>query len=58
MALAGRTLRVPGVGPDEVRRALALDNAAANTGVRVHRAPATLEERFFSLTAGRAQAAA
>ena len=58
VALAGRTLRVPGVGPAEVRRALALDNAAGSAGLRVYLVPATLEERFFSLAAGRAQAAA
>ena len=58
VALAGRTLRVPGVSPDEVRRALAVDIAAGSAGDRVHLAPATLEERFFSLAAGRAQAAA
>ena len=45
-ALAGRTLRVPGASPAEVRRALGALPA------RVSEAPATLEERFFQLTAG------
>jgi ABC-2 type transport system ATP-binding protein len=58
VALAGRTLRVPGVSPNEVRQALAVDNAAGSAGDWVHQAPATLEERFFSLAAGRALAAA
>jgi len=44
VALAGRTLRVPGATPAEVRRAL--DGVSA----RVYEAPATLEERFFQLT--------
>jgi ABC-2 type transport system ATP-binding protein len=43
-ALAGRTLRVPGASPAEVRRALGPWPA------RVSEAPATLEERFFQLT--------
>ena len=43
VALAGRSLRVPGVAPGDVRRALgALD-------AQVTEAPATLEERFFEL---------
>ncbi len=44
-ALNGRTLRVPGAGPAEVRRAL------GPLPARVSEAPATLEERFFELTA-------
>src|SRR5215472_1158946 len=44
VALAGRTLRVPGAGPPQVRRALGEIEA------RVAQAPATLEERFFQLT--------
>ncbi len=43
-ALAGRTLRVPGASPAEVRRALGPQPA------RISEAPATLEERFFQLT--------
>jgi ABC-2 type transport system ATP-binding protein/ribosome-dependent ATPase len=46
VALTGRTLRVPGAGPGEVRRAL------AGTEARVYDAPATLAERFFQLTTG------
>jgi ABC-2 type transport system ATP-binding protein len=42
-ALVGRTLRVPGADPAEVRRALGPVEASV-TG-----APATLEERFFEL---------
>jgi ABC-2 type transport system ATP-binding protein len=50
-ALVGRTLRVPGAGPAEVRRALGPVQASV-TG-----APATLEERFFELilSSGRAR---
>ena len=44
VALAGRSLRVPGSAPQEVRRALGDIDAS------VHAAPATLEERFFQLT--------
>jgi ABC-type multidrug transport system ATPase subunit len=44
VALVGRTLRVPGAAPDEVRRAL------GNLPATVTSAPATLEERFFQLT--------
>jgi ABC-2 type transport system ATP-binding protein/ribosome-dependent ATPase len=44
VALVGRTLRVPGVAPAEVSRALGAIQA------RVTSAPATLEERFFQLT--------
>jgi ABC-2 type transport system ATP-binding protein len=56
VSLAGRSLRVPGASPDEVRRAL----AAGSESDRVYVAPATLEERFFDLTlaASRPQAAA
>jgi ABC-2 type transport system ATP-binding protein len=43
-ALAGRTLRVPGASPAEVRRAL------GPLPAQVSEAPATLEERFFQLT--------
>jgi len=43
-ALVGRTLRVPGAGPAQVRRALGPIEAS------VTEAPATLEERFFELT--------
>src|SRR5215813_4734779 len=43
-ALVGRTLRVPGADPADVRRALG--PVAASVSV----APATLEERFFELT--------
>jgi ABC-2 type transport system ATP-binding protein len=49
VALAGRTLRVPGAGPDVVGLALA-SGAARQRGDRVYEAPATLEERFFDLT--------
>jgi len=42
VSLAGRLLRVPGAGLDEVRRALP-------DGCRVCTEPATLEERFFDL---------
>jgi ABC-2 type transport system ATP-binding protein len=42
--LVGRTLRVPGANPADVRRALGPVEA------RVTVAPATLEERFFELT--------
>jgi hypothetical protein len=49
VALAGRTLRVPGASPDAVRTAL--DHGAAGPGAdRVYAAAATLEERFFDLT--------
>jgi ABC-type multidrug transport system ATPase subunit len=43
-ALEGRSLRVPGAAPDEVRRALGGIEAT------VCDAPATLSERFFELT--------
>jgi ABC-2 type transport system ATP-binding protein len=49
VALAGRTLRVPGAGPAEVQRALAAAGGAAGGPARVTAAPATLEERFFQL---------
>ena len=42
VALAGRALRVPGAGPDQVRQVLP-------AGYRVHSEPGTLEERFFEL---------
>jgi ABC-2 type transport system ATP-binding protein len=42
--LVGRTLRVPGAGPADVRRALGPVEASVTV------APATLEERFFELT--------
>jgi ABC-2 type transport system ATP-binding protein len=53
-ALVGRTLRVPGADPADVRRALGPIEASV-TG-----APATLEERFFelTLTSSRAEAPA
>jgi ABC-2 type transport system ATP-binding protein/ribosome-dependent ATPase len=41
--LVGRTLRVPGAGPADVRRALGPVEASVTV------APATLEERFFEL---------
>jgi ABC-2 type transport system ATP-binding protein len=44
VALAGRTLRVPGAAPGAVRRAL------GDLPATVRSAPATLEERFFELT--------
>jgi ABC-type multidrug transport system ATPase subunit len=51
-ALVGRTLRVPGAAPEEVRSAL------GELPARIYRAPATLEESFFQLTlAGSAGAA-
>jgi ABC-2 type transport system ATP-binding protein len=43
VALAGRTLRVPGASPEAVLRAL------GDADARVFQAPATLEERFFQL---------
>ncbi len=43
VALAGRSLRVPGVPPADVRRAL------GPVPAELHLAPATLEERFFEL---------
>jgi ABC-2 type transport system ATP-binding protein len=43
VALAGRTLRVPGASPEAVLRAL------ADADARAYEAPATLEERFFQL---------
>jgi len=42
--LVGRTLRVPGADPADVRRALGPVEASVTV------APATLEERFFELT--------
>jgi ABC-2 type transport system ATP-binding protein len=44
VALAGRTLRVPGAPPAAVAEVL------GGAGARVTEAPATLEERFFQLT--------
>jgi ABC-type multidrug transport system ATPase subunit len=44
VALVGRTLRVPGAAPGEVRQAL------GDLPATVTSAPATLEERFFQLT--------
>jgi len=54
VALAGRTLRLPGISPAEAERALTSPPAAATgeagpAGYRVYSAPATLEERFFEL---------
>jgi ABC-type multidrug transport system ATPase subunit len=49
-ALVGRTLRVPGASPEEVKRMLAAVPA------RVYEAPATLEERFLQLTLPAARA--
>jgi ABC-2 type transport system ATP-binding protein len=49
-ALVGRTLRILGVGPREVRGAL------GDLEARLSEAPATLEERFLELTLGRAAA--
>jgi ABC-2 type transport system ATP-binding protein len=53
-ALVGRTLRVPGAEPADVRRALGPIEASVTD------APATLEERFFelTLTSSRAEAPA
>ena len=48
VSLAGASLRVPGVNPDQVRRAL---NDAGVTGT-VSQHPATLEEKFVSLARG------
>lgn len=61
-ALAGRSLRVPGATPAEVRRALLAGTGAAarasheasagedsQDGYPIYQAPATLEERFFEL---------
>jgi ABC-type multidrug transport system ATPase subunit len=55
VALAGRTLRLPGIGPAEAEQALTGQPAAARAreegarDYRVYSAPATLEERFFEL---------
>jgi ABC-2 type transport system ATP-binding protein len=43
-ALVGRTLRVPGASPDEVRRML------GGVPAKIYEADATLEERFLQLT--------
>jgi hypothetical protein len=45
VALAGRALRVPGASPAVVRQAL------GPVAARVSELPATLEERFFQITA-------
>jgi ABC-2 type transport system ATP-binding protein/ribosome-dependent ATPase len=45
-ALVGRTLRVPGVDPATVERAL---DGVAGGATRLRCAPATLDERFFQL---------
>jgi ABC-2 type transport system ATP-binding protein len=66
VALAGRTLRIPGARPAEVRQVLAAapagdrdsggardrdrDHDGGGQNDRVFEAPATLEERFFDLT--------
>jgi len=52
VALAGRSLRVPGYDPEQVRRALGELEAS------VQDAPATLEERFFQLTLASGKVAA
>ncbi|HEY7325414.1 MAG TPA: ATP-binding cassette domain-containing protein [Streptosporangiaceae bacterium] len=55
VALAGRTLRLPGISPAAAERALISPQAAERAGAtgpgdyRVYTAPATLEERFFEL---------
>jgi ABC-2 type transport system ATP-binding protein len=54
VALAGRTLRLPGISPADAERALTSQPAgqsgrAGATDFRVYSAPATLEERFFEL---------
>jgi ABC-2 type transport system ATP-binding protein len=49
VALAGRTLRVPGASAAAVRRALGNGPAGGNAQARAYEAPATLEERFFQL---------
>jgi hypothetical protein len=49
VALTGRDLRVPGAGPQTVRRALAGEGAAEPVAAEVSTAPASLEERFFQL---------
>ena len=48
VSLAGRTLRVPGASPDEVRHVLP-------AGYHVRTEPGTLEERFFELLRPRGQ---
>ena len=51
VALAGQTLRVAGVGPDDVERVLtAAPSGGSAQADRVYQEPATLEERFFELT--------
>jgi ABC-2 type transport system ATP-binding protein len=54
VALAGRTLRVPGVTTEAVRQVLAR-RSADGAAYRVYAAPATLEERFFDLTLAASQ---
>ncbi|HSR83196.1 MAG TPA: ATP-binding cassette domain-containing protein [Streptosporangiaceae bacterium] len=54
VALAGRTLRVPGAGPDAVRAVLGRGAGRAG-GDRIYAAQATLEERFFDLTLAASQ---
>jgi len=49
-ALVGRTLRIPGATPAQVRRAL------GGLPARVYDAPITLEESFFQLTAASSRA--
>jgi hypothetical protein len=54
VALAGRTLRLPGITPADAEAALtsqpvAVPGRAGATDYRVESAPATLEERFFEL---------
>jgi ABC-type multidrug transport system ATPase subunit len=52
VALVGRTLRVPGAAPGQVRQAL------AGVPAEVAEQPATLEERFFQITLGAGERAA
>jgi len=54
VALAGRSLRVPGASPDAVRAVLGRGAGRAG-GDRIYAAPATLEERFFDLTLAASQ---
>lgn len=51
-ALVGRTLRIPGAGPERVREVL------GDLPASITQAPATLEERFLELTLTGARAAA
>ncbi len=50
VALAGQTLRVAGVGTDDVERVLTAALSGSAQADRVYQEPATLEERFFELT--------